>query len=66
MNATVTAGTTWAKSSYSGAEGGDCVEVATSPHTVRVRDSKDRPGPVLEFEPAAWRAFVRFAAAYRA
>ncbi|MFJ9605167.1 DUF397 domain-containing protein [Kitasatospora sp. NPDC101176] len=52
----------WRKSSYSGNEGGECVEVATTPVAVHVRDSKDKSGPQLAFEPAAWQAFVQFAA----
>ncbi|MBD0674375.1 DUF397 domain-containing protein [Streptomyces sp. CBMA156] len=52
----------WIKSSYSSNEGGQCVEVADTPGTVRVRDSKDKCGPQLAFEPAAWEAFVKFAA----
>jgi hypothetical protein len=52
----------WLKSSYSGAEGGDCVQVAASGGTVHVRDSKDKAGAVLTFAPAAWAAFVGFAA----
>lgn len=51
----------WFKSSYSGAEGGDCIEVATGT-VVRVRDSKDKAGPVLTFAPAAWSVFVGFVA----
>jgi Domain of unknown function (DUF397) len=58
------AGAAWRKSSYSGNNGGDCVEVAGNLHAVvAVRDSKDRQGPVLIFGPAEWRAF---AAAVRA
>ncbi|MEU1421319.1 DUF397 domain-containing protein [Kitasatospora sp. NPDC005751] len=53
----------WQKSSHSGNEGANCVEVASMPGTVHVRDSKDRSGPQLAFEPAAWQAFVEFAAA---
>ncbi|MFJ1705255.1 DUF397 domain-containing protein [Kitasatospora sp. NPDC088346] len=53
----------WFKSSYSGDEGGECVEVAAAPGVVRVRDSKDRQGPELAVTPQAWAAFVRFAAA---
>lgn len=34
----------WFKSSYSGAEGGQCVEVAACPEAVHVRDSKDKEG----------------------
>lgn len=52
----------WFTSSYSGSDGGDCVEVAVRPASVHVRDSKDRSGPVLIFEPDAWAAFVVFAA----
>jgi hypothetical protein len=52
----------WRKSSYSNAEGGACVEVATCADTVHVRDSKDETGPQLAFTPAAWAAFVAYAA----
>ncbi|MFD5465542.1 DUF397 domain-containing protein [Kitasatospora sp. NPDC127059] len=49
---------TWTKSTYSGTEGGNCVEVAASPSAVHVRDSKDKTGPVLTFSPEAWAAFI--------
>lgn len=52
----------WVKSSYSGAEGGQCVEVAATPASVHVRDSKDTTRPALAVEPTAWAAFVEFAA----
>lgn len=52
----------WRKSSYSTNEGPDCVEVAETPAAVHVRDSKDKSGPRLTFSPAAWQAFVAFAA----
>ncbi|MFD5430824.1 DUF397 domain-containing protein [Kitasatospora sp. NPDC127067] len=52
----------WVKSSYSGTEGGNCIEVAPCPSTVHVRDSKDKTGPTLAFSPAAWSTFVAFAA----
>ncbi|MFJ8621403.1 DUF397 domain-containing protein [Kitasatospora sp. NPDC093550] len=52
----------WRKSSYSSNEGGECVEVAETTAAVLVRDSKDASGPHLTFDPAAWRAFVSFAA----
>ncbi|MEV7773086.1 DUF397 domain-containing protein [Kitasatospora sp. NPDC086791] len=52
----------WFKSSYSTNEGAECVEVAETPGVVHVRDSKDKSGPQLAFEPAAWEAFVTFAA----
>ncbi|CAM5321160.1 DUF397 domain-containing protein [Kitasatospora aureofaciens] len=52
----------WFKSSYSTNEGAQCVEVAETPGVVHVRDSKDKSGPQLAFELAAWEAFVKFAA----
>ncbi|MFG2848526.1 DUF397 domain-containing protein [Kitasatospora sp. NPDC048296] len=52
----------WFKSSYSTNEDANCVEVADTPGVVHVRDSKDKSGPQLAFEPAAWKAFVVFAA----
>ncbi|WP_405724224.1 DUF397 domain-containing protein [Streptomyces sp. NBC_01537] len=52
----------WFTSSYSGNEGGECVEVAATPGTgagiVHVRDSKDRTVPALAFGADAWDAFV--------
>ena len=48
----------WRKSSYSGAQGGDCTEVATVPGAVLVRDTNDRTGPALRFTPATWRRFA--------
>jgi hypothetical protein len=49
----------WRKSSYSGTNGGNCVEVARNlPGVVAVRDSKDPGGPVLVFTPADWEAFT--------
>ncbi|MFE7191868.1 DUF397 domain-containing protein [Kitasatospora sp. NPDC057541] len=54
----------WFKSSHSSNEGAACIEVAETPGTVHVRDSKDKTGPQLTFDPAAWKAFVNFAAGY--
>ena len=52
----------WFKSSYSsGAETDSCVEVATGPGIVHVRDSKNVEGPRLAFAPAAWTGFVPYA-----
>ncbi|MEU2666814.1 DUF397 domain-containing protein [Micromonospora sp. NPDC007220] len=52
-------GAVWRKSTRSGDNGGDCVEVATNlPGVVVVRDSKNPAGPELTFEPAAWSAFT--------
>ncbi|MEV7531408.1 DUF397 domain-containing protein [Streptomyces hydrogenans] len=51
----------WFKSSYSSnSEGTDCVEVANTPRTIHVRDSKNTPGPQLAFAPAAWAGFVEY------
>jgi Domain of unknown function (DUF397) len=47
----------WRKSSYSGDNGGECVEVASA-DAVLVRDTTDRTGPVLTFTVDAWRAFI--------
>jgi hypothetical protein len=54
---------TWFKSSYSGSQGGDCVEVATQPSAVHVRDSKNLPsaGPALTVAPHTWTAFLSLA-----
>jgi Domain of unknown function (DUF397) len=52
-------GASWRKSSYSGGNGGTCVEVARNlPGVVAVRDSKDPGGPELAFPPRAWEAFT--------
>ncbi|WP_406304439.1 DUF397 domain-containing protein [Streptomyces sp. NBC_00879] len=48
----------WYKSSYSSGEGGACVEVATAPATIRIRDSKVTDGPHLAVTPATWSAFL--------
>ncbi|MFJ7266381.1 DUF397 domain-containing protein [Streptomyces sp. NPDC099050] len=48
----------WFKSSYSGGDGGECVEIATVRATVHVRDSKKRGGPQLAFAHGAWAGFV--------
>lgn len=50
-------GAAWRKSSYSGANGGNCVEVAAT-DAVLVRDTQDRHGPTLRFAPEAWRKFA--------
>lgn len=52
----------WRKSSRSGGEGGECVEVAAAPGAVQVRDSKARHGPRLAFSPEAWAEFVTLTA----
>jgi hypothetical protein len=57
-------GAAWRTSSYSGGNGGQCVEVAATDNeneTVAiyaVRDSKDPHGPVLVFRGGQWRQFT--------
>lgn len=58
-------GATWRKSSYSGGNGGQCVEVVVisgnlsqSDALCVIRDSKDPIGPVLAFRPGQWRQFT--------
>ncbi len=50
----------WVKSSYSGNNGGNCLELALSvPDFAPVRDSKQAAhGPVIPFTRPAWTAFV--------
>ncbi|MER0240802.1 DUF397 domain-containing protein [Streptomyces sp. HSW2009] len=52
----------WIKSSYSGSNGGQCIEWAparaATTGTVPVRDSKNPNGPTLAFGTTAWTAFV--------
>lgn len=48
----------WRKSSRSGGNGGQCVEVATTSDSVLVRDSKDPHGPRLHVDHGQWRAFL--------
>jgi len=56
----------WFKSSYSGTDGDNCVEVAVSScgaaGPVHVRDSKDVALPHLSASPEAWVSFVARAA----
>lgn len=53
----------WFKSSYSdGNEGDSCVEVAATPGTILVRDSKFRDrGPRLALARETWADFVAYA-----
>ncbi|WP_245663539.1 DUF397 domain-containing protein [Nocardia inohanensis] len=65
---------TWRTSSYSGPNGGECVEVAFDTDRVLVRDTKFRRDPanahaaqpMLAVSPAAWDAFLRYVVADRA
>ena len=49
---------TWRRSSYCTAPDSLCIEVSTGRHEVRLRDSKNRGGPVLRFTHEEWRVFV--------
>ncbi|MFF7638783.1 DUF397 domain-containing protein [Streptomyces canus] len=54
----------WRKSSYSGGQGGNCVEIAeTATATVAVRDSRTPAGPILTIDPAAFTTFVNWTSA---
>ena len=48
----------WRKSSYSGTNGGDCVEAADMNGRVLVRDTTNRHGVVLSISPDAWSRFT--------
>ncbi|MBO1337131.1 DUF397 domain-containing protein [Streptomyces sp. VRA16 Mangrove soil] len=48
----------WFKSSYSGSEG-ECVEMAPTPHSIHLRDSKHPDtGPTVTVAAPAWAAFL--------
>ncbi|MEV6170131.1 DUF397 domain-containing protein [Streptomyces sp. NPDC051954] len=59
----VPAGVQWRKSSYSGDQGGQCVEVAEVEDALAVRDSKKTTGPMLTFQPAVFSTFVGWTSA---
>ncbi|MFC8360669.1 DUF397 domain-containing protein [Streptomyces griseorubiginosus] len=48
----------WFKSSYSSSGSGDCVEVALTPPTIRIRDSKNPHGPHLTASRTPWTHFL--------
>lgn len=48
----------WRKSSYSGANGGDCVETASGNSLVMVRDTANRDGVTLSVSAGAWQKFT--------
>jgi hypothetical protein len=51
-------GVAWRTSSYSGSNGGACVEVGTADLAVAVRDSKHPDGPQLAFAADTWTTFT--------
>ncbi len=53
-----TGAVTWRTSSYSGTNGGQCVEVGNDARLIVVRDSKDPDGSVLAFAADTWAAFA--------
>jgi hypothetical protein len=48
----------WRTSSYSGDNGGACVEVGTTGPSVAVRDSKHPNGPQLAVTLETWQTFT--------
>jgi len=49
----------WRKSSYSGGNGGSCVEAGNVTDRVLIRDTTQHGnGPVLAFSTSAWKAFA--------
>jgi hypothetical protein len=52
----------WRKSSYSGSNGGGCLEAGSHPHGVMIRDTQDPRwpdgAPVITFPAGAWRTFT--------
>jgi hypothetical protein len=48
----------WVKSSYSGSGGGECVEVALTPTTIHIRDSKTPVTPAVQVTPSTWTTFI--------
>lgn len=52
----------WHTSTYSGNQGGQCVEVAETPEAVYVRDTQNREDGALTFSSAAFLHFVRITA----
>jgi len=48
----------WRKSSFSGANGGACVETASDDSVVLVRDTADRDGVTLSLPVTAWQRFT--------
>jgi hypothetical protein len=53
-----TSALSWRKSSYSGNNGGNCVEVGNADCVVLVRDTTRRDGGTLAFSPETWAAFT--------
>jgi hypothetical protein len=48
----------WRKSTYSDANGGQCLETATASGLILVRDTTNRDGTTLSVPAAAWQRFT--------
>ena len=48
----------WRTSTYSNANGGNCVETASDHGAILVRDTQNRDGATLAFTANAWAAFT--------
>jgi Domain of unknown function (DUF397) len=48
----------WRKSSYSGANGGNCVEAASGDGLILIRDTTDRAGVTMTIPVNVWQAFT--------
>ncbi|MDQ1037014.1 hypothetical protein QFZ75_003430 [Streptomyces sp. V3I8] len=55
----------WFKSSYSGNQG-ECLEIALTPSTIHIRDSKTPAAPTLAVTPKTWSVFLPHISAYKA
>lgn len=64
-SSTIASDLTWFKSSYSGTEGGECLEIAPGGAAVHIRDSKTVTGPVITVSSEAWAGFVGLASSDR-
>lgn len=50
----------WQISTYSG-DSSNCVEIATTPSAIHIRDSKTGTGPQVTVTPSAWGDFLPYA-----
>ncbi|WP_187437873.1 DUF397 domain-containing protein [Actinomadura decatromicini] len=48
----------WRRSSHTGANGGNCVELADLDRSIAVRDSKNPDGPTLTVARHTWAALL--------
>lgn len=53
-----TVGEQWRKASYSGSNGGACVEVGRGDRAVLVRDTTNREAGSIDFSTTAWSEFL--------